>query len=98
MSVPDASGALRQHLLPGVGVLSVSGSIDQSPRGVLAPIVLWHIRIGPVVEFAGGRQQRSYGLEPGLFADHYRSVKRTTGASISVDGPVKHGCVTAVGG
>ena len=96
--MPDGSGAFRPHLLPGVGVLSLSGSIDRPQRGVLTLVVLGHIRIGPVVEFAGGRQQGFYGREPGLFADHYRSVKSATGASISVDGPVKHGCVTAVGG
>ena len=98
MTVPDASGAFRQHLLPGVGTLSLSGSIDRFLRDVLAQMVLPHIRIGPVEEFAGRRQQRLYELEPDLFADHYRSVKRATGRSISVDGPVKHGCVTAVGG
>jgi hypothetical protein len=47
MTVPDASGAFRQHLLPGVGILSLSGSIDRFLRDVLAQMVLPHIRIGP---------------------------------------------------
>ena len=36
MTVPDGSGAFRPHLLPGVGVLSLSGSIDRPQRDVLA--------------------------------------------------------------
>ena len=54
MTVPDGSGAFRQHLLPGVGVLSLSGSIDRFLRDVLALMVLPHIRIGPAEGFLHG--------------------------------------------
>ena len=94
--MPDGSGTFRQHLLPGVVVSWPSGSIDQAQRGVLAPIVLWHIRIGPVEEFAGGQQQRSYELKPDLLADHYRAVERASVGG-SVNSSLKHCCVASIG-
>jgi hypothetical protein len=49
MSGPDASGAFRQHLLPSVVALSLSGSIAQPQRDVLALVVLSYVRIRPDV-------------------------------------------------
>jgi hypothetical protein len=73
MTVPYASGAFRPHLLPGVGGLSLSGSIDRPQQDVLAQIVLPHIRIGPVEGFAGGCQPKPSEREPQLFANLWSS-------------------------
>ena len=96
MTVPDGSGAFRQHLLPGVGVLSLSGLIDRLQRDVLTLTTLPHIRLGLVEEFTGERHQRSHEIQPDLLADHYRAVERASVDS-SVNSSLKHCCVTSIG-
>lgn len=68
--MPDGSGAFRPHLLPGVGVLSLSGSIDRPQRGVLALVVLRYVRIGPDEEFACSGSEASE-REPHLFVGFF---------------------------
>ena len=57
--MPDGSETFRQHPPLSVAVSWPNGSIDQPQRDVLAPIVLWHIRIGSVEDFAVGWRQYS---------------------------------------
>jgi hypothetical protein len=71
--VPEGSRTFRQHLLPSVVALSLSGSIAQPQRDVLAVLVLPHIRIGPVEGFAGGCQPKPSEREPQLFANLWSS-------------------------
>ena len=73
MTVPDGSGTSRHHLFRSGVVSSLSGSIDQPQRDVLAQIVLPHIRIGPVEGFAGECQPKPSEREPQLFANLWSS-------------------------